>query len=87
MTKGNLRCFAKSLLIKQAKAPESNKALTIILQDSNCILKGIVKQGEASEERTGPVDCASFASCTVPTVAGHRRFPSFQLLSLALSLL
>ena len=86
VTKGNL-CSAKSLSIKQAEALKSNKALTVILRDSNYILRDIVKQGEASEKKIGLVDCALFASCTVPTVARHRRFLSLQLPSMALNLL
>jgi hypothetical protein len=39
--------------------------------ESNFIINGTIKQGEASEVRIGPLikDCATFFNCTVPTVA------------------
>ena len=46
----------KSLSIKQAKAPKSNKALTLMLQDLYLIISEIVKYEEGSEDRIGPVD-------------------------------
>ena len=39
----------------------------------------MVKQVEGSEDRIGSVDCALFASRTVPNVAGHLRFPDVKL--------
>ena len=74
-TKGSLCFFAKSLSIKHAEAPESNKALALVLHKSNLIFTGIKKQGEALEDKIGPVDCTSFASRTVPIEARCCRFP------------
>ena len=79
-TKGSLYLSAKSLSIKHTNAPESNKALAFMLHDSNLNLKDIKKQGEASEERIGPVDCAFLANRTVPIEAGCRCFPILQFL-------
>ena len=39
----------------------------------------MIKQVEGSEDMIGPVDCALFASRTVPNVAGHLRFPDVKL--------
>ena len=39
----------------------------------------MVKQVEGLEDRIGPVDCALFASRTVPNVAGHLLFPDVKL--------
>ena len=39
----------------------------------------MVKQVEGSEDRIGPVDCALFASRTVPNMAGHFCFPDVKL--------
>ena len=39
----------------------------------------MVKLVEGLEDRIGPVDCALFASCTVPNVARYLRFPDVKL--------
>jgi hypothetical protein len=73
-TIGRLWRFTRFLSIKQAEAPESNKALTFMLCGWKSILSGILKQREGSEDKIGPDDVATLVNRTVPNVGGCCRF-------------
>jgi len=75
-TIGRLWRFTRFLLIKQAEALESNKALTFMLCGWKFILNGILKQREGSENKVGPDNVATLVSRTVPNVAGCCHFPT-----------
>jgi hypothetical protein len=74
--RGNLWQSIKSLSMKHAEAPESNKACTLILLESIFTISGTIKQRETSKVRIGPLikDSTTFSSCMVPTVVGHLCF-------------
>lgn len=75
-TIGRLWRFTRSLSIKQAEAPESNKALTLMLCGWKSISSGILKHREGSEDKIGPDVVVTLVSRTVPNVAGRCRFPT-----------
>ena len=67
----------KSLFIKHAKIPVSNKTWILILLESIFTISKIIKQKEALEVRIGSLikNCATFSSLTVSTAVGHLYFP------------